>query len=235
MLARLRPWSSAARVLRAKQAHHWRLSLSTRCLAMPPFSSPQDDKLAPSQLNLEPVVAMEKLIKLGIHRADRDPSVILTGSMVAGGMISVGGAMLVLTAGGVDPSVASQVPGLVSLLGGLVFPVGLVWITLAGQDLLTSNMLYSALPFFDSRPVREAAQSTSTKIRNYLKVFTLSALGNSAGCLVMAAGCASYLFLPGTPYAAFAAALATKKCSLTIGGAIAKGMTSLLFEFSAQG
>lgn len=51
------------------------------------------------------------------------------------------------------PGLAASAPGIAALLGGLVFPIGLTMIIFSGTDLLTSNMLYTSLPFL-THPAR---------------------------------------------------------------------------------
>ncbi|GLB37507.1 putative formate/nitrite transporter [Lyophyllum shimeji] len=73
------------------------------------------------------------------HR-DRYESVFLK-AVAAGAMISFGGLLSEILSGGAAGLTQSN-PGIVKILGGLVFPVGLVMIILQGQELLTSNMLF---------------------------------------------------------------------------------------------
>jgi len=68
------------------------------------------------------------------------PEVLLLKSFNAGIFLSFGGLLSIIVAGG-SPTLTGTDPGLVKLLAGFVFPVGLVMIVLQGQELLTSNMM----------------------------------------------------------------------------------------------
>jgi len=61
-------------------------------------------------------------------------------AVVAGLLLSFGG-LLSQVLGAGSPSLTASNPGLVKILSGFVFPVGLVMIVLNGADLLTSNMM----------------------------------------------------------------------------------------------
>ncbi|KAI0026877.1 putative formate/nitrite transporter [Vararia minispora EC-137] len=61
-------------------------------------------------------------------------------AFLAGVMLSFGGLLSEIIQGG-SQGINSSNPGLVKILGGFVFPVGLVMIVLQGQELLTSNMM----------------------------------------------------------------------------------------------
>ncbi|EKM81037.1 hypothetical protein AGABI1DRAFT_127078 [Agaricus bisporus var. burnettii JB137-S8] len=62
-------------------------------------------------------------------------------AFAAGVMLSFGNLLSQIMSGG-SPALNSSNPGLVKILGGAVFPVGLIMIFLNGYELLTSNMLY---------------------------------------------------------------------------------------------
>jgi len=55
-------------------------------------------------------------------------------------MLSFGGLLYLFVTGG-SPGLVASNPGIVKVLGGFVFPVGLVMIVLLGLELLTSNMM----------------------------------------------------------------------------------------------
>jgi len=72
------------------------------------------------------------------HRSRLD--IVFGKAVTAGVMLSYGGLLSqVLGAGSTSLNVSN--PGLVKILSGFVFPVGLVMIVLQGADLLTSNMM----------------------------------------------------------------------------------------------
>ncbi|TFY71693.1 hypothetical protein EVG20_g1311 [Dentipellis fragilis] len=64
-------------------------------------------------------------------------------AFMAGVMLSFGGLLSEVIQGGAA-GLKENNPGIVKVLGGFVFPVGLVMIVLQGQELLTSNMMVSA-------------------------------------------------------------------------------------------
>ncbi|CAA7259120.1 unnamed protein product [Cyclocybe aegerita] len=80
------------------------------------------------------------MVQSGIkkHR-DRYENIFLKAFM-AGAMLSFGGLLSEVLAGGATGLTSSN-PGIVKILSGFVFPVGLVMIVLQGQELLTSNMM----------------------------------------------------------------------------------------------
>lgn len=67
------------------------------------------------QLFIQPSLVIEKLCQVGLDRNKRESSVILSGSFLGGAMISVGGALLILVGGGVEPELAQKIPGIMAL------------------------------------------------------------------------------------------------------------------------
>jgi formate/nitrite transporter FocA (FNT family) len=65
-------------------------------------------------------------------------------------MLSFGGLLSLIANGGSAALTASN-PGLAKLIGGAVFPVGLVMIVLQGLELLTSNMMVLPLAAWRGR------------------------------------------------------------------------------------
>jgi len=68
------------------------------------------------------------------------PDKVFFKAVLAGVMLSFGGLLNVIITGG-SPGLTASNPGIVKILGGFVFPVGLVMIVLMGLELLTSNMM----------------------------------------------------------------------------------------------
>ncbi|PFH51559.1 hypothetical protein AMATHDRAFT_74908 [Amanita thiersii Skay4041] len=62
-------------------------------------------------------------------------------AVLGGVMLSFGGLLSEIVNGG-SAGIGQSNPGLLKVLSGIVFPVGLVMISLQGQELLTSDMLY---------------------------------------------------------------------------------------------
>lgn len=71
-------------------------------------------------------------------------------AFLAGVMLSFGGLFDIIITGG-SPSLTASNPGIVKVLGGFVFPVGLVMIVLQGFDLLTSNLMIFPMAVLNGR------------------------------------------------------------------------------------
>ncbi|KAF8967860.1 Formate/nitrite transporter [Flammula alnicola] len=120
---------------------------------------------------------------------------------MAGAMLSFGGLLSEVLQGGAAGLTASN-PGIVKVLGGFVFPVGLVMIVLQGQELLTSNMM-----IFPMAVAKRAIPWWSLPL-NWLIVF----FGNLAGSLFFAAILVHYSGIVSTdPYASFIKTFAIHK------------------------
>jgi len=72
------------------------------------------------------------------HRSRID---IVFGKAVTAGLLLSFGGLLSQVLGAGSPGLTMSNPGMVKILSGFVFPVGLVMIVLQGADLLTSNMM----------------------------------------------------------------------------------------------
>ncbi|KAG5731968.1 putative formate transporter [Termitomyces sp. T112] len=82
----------------------------------------------------------QSLVKAAIAKHnDRYENVFLK-AVAAGAMLSFGGLLSEVLSAGASGLTQSN-PGIVKVLGGFVFPVGLVMIVLQGFELLTSNMM----------------------------------------------------------------------------------------------
>ncbi|THG93026.1 hypothetical protein EW145_g8499, partial [Phellinidium pouzarii] len=103
---------------------------------------------------------------------------------------------------GGSPSLNASNPGLVKILGGFVFPVGLVMIVLTGQELLTSNMMVMPLAY-----LKGAIPWWSIPLN-----WTIVLFGNLCGSLFFAAVLVKYTAIISTaPYEAFIQDFAIKK------------------------
>ncbi|KAK0504689.1 Formate/nitrite transporter [Armillaria luteobubalina] len=89
---------------------------------------------------LSPAQVARYMVESGVakHR-DRYENVFFK-AVLAGVMLSFGGLLSEVISGGATALTLSD-PGIVKILGGFVFPVGLVMIVLQGLELLTSNMM----------------------------------------------------------------------------------------------
>ncbi|KIM61797.1 hypothetical protein SCLCIDRAFT_1215622 [Scleroderma citrinum Foug A] len=89
---------------------------------------------------LTPAEVSVALVKQAVERHNTRYDKTFFKAVLAGVMLSFGGLLDLIISGG-SPSLNSANPGLVKVLGGFVFPVGLVMLVLQGFDLLTSNLM----------------------------------------------------------------------------------------------
>ncbi|KAG6916667.1 hypothetical protein DXG01_005891 [Tephrocybe rancida] len=131
---------------------------------------------------------------------DRYESVFFK-AVAAGAMLSFGGLLSEILSGGAAGLTQSN-PGIVKILGGFVFPVGLVMIVLQGLELLTSNMMT-----FPMAAMKRAIPLWSLPL-NWLIVF----FGNLVGSLFFGAVLVHYSGIVSTdPYATYIRTFATHK------------------------
>jgi len=89
---------------------------------------------------LKPAEVAVAMVHYGVAKhKDRYENVFFK-AVLAGAMLSFGGLLSEIISGGAG-GLNTTNPGIVKILGGIVFPVGLVMIVLQGQELLTSNMM----------------------------------------------------------------------------------------------
>eukprot|EP00239_Pterosperma_sp_CCMP1384_P012669 CAMPEP_0197865532 /NCGR_PEP_ID=MMETSP1438-20131217/43722_1 /TAXON_ID=1461541 /ORGANISM="Pterosperma sp., Strain CCMP1384" /LENGTH=452 /DNA_ID=CAMNT_0043484017 /DNA_START=352 /DNA_END=1710 /DNA_ORIENTATION=+ len=179
----------------------------------PPVATP----LSVPAAHLTPAETMKLLVKTGHAHGDRSNTDIILSSTMGGAYLSFGAMMMLHVAGG-SPELAAAAPGVHSLIGGMVFPIGLSLITLTKADLLTSNMMLTALPFLTHR------ERAATNISSMLRVNGLSLLGNLAGSAAMA-GIAASAIVTSPAVCTFAANLAVKKCSYSLSTVFLKAVT----------
>ncbi|KAH9940530.1 Formate/nitrite transporter [Epithele typhae] len=89
---------------------------------------------------LKPAQVAVGMIESGVIKHNTRADLVFFKSFAAGAMLSFGGLLFEIVNGG-SPGLTASNPGLVKLLAGAVFPVGLIMIVLQGQELLTSNMM----------------------------------------------------------------------------------------------
>jgi formate/nitrite transporter FocA (FNT family) len=94
----------------------------------------------PSTLN--PAETAVVLIEMAVAKHNTRWDKTFFKAVLAGVMLSFGGLFDIIISGG-SAGISASNPGLVKVLGGFVFPVGLVMIVLQGFDLLTSNLMVS--------------------------------------------------------------------------------------------
>jgi len=141
------------------------------------------------------------MIEHGVAKHATRGDKIFFKAFMAGVMLSFGGLLSEIIQAG-SAGINAQNPGLVKILGGLVFPVGLVMIVLQGQELLTSNMMIHPMAI-----IKGAIPWWSLPM-NWLIVF----FGNLSGSLFFAAILVKYSGIISTePYMAFAQTFALHK------------------------
>ncbi|KAG9100322.1 hypothetical protein FRC06_004264 [Ceratobasidium sp. 370] len=89
---------------------------------------------------LTPAQTAQKMFETALAKNRQRADLVFFKAFIAGVFLSFGGLLHVIISGG-SAGLTSTNPGLVKILGGIVFPVGLVMIVLQGQELLTSNMM----------------------------------------------------------------------------------------------
>jgi len=152
---------------------------------------------------LKPDEVAVYFLKAGIakHR-DRYESVFMK-AVLAGVMLSFGGLLSEVISGG-SPGLTTSNPGIVKILGGFVFPVGLVMIVLQGQELLTSNMMV-----FPMAVMKGVVPWWSLPLN-----FLIVTFGNLVGSLFFGAVLVHYSgVLSAEPYATYVKSFAIKKAS----------------------
>ncbi|CAL1707771.1 unnamed protein product [Somion occarium] len=150
---------------------------------------------------LKPAQVAISMVEHGVakHRTRHDK--IFLKAVAAGVMLSFGGLLSEIISGG-SAGINANNPGLVKILGGFVFPVGLVMIVLQGQELLTSNMMIHPMA------VLKGAIPWWSLPLNWIIVF----FGNLAGSLFFAAVITKYSGIISTePYITFAQTFALRK------------------------
>ena len=174
--------------------------------------------LGPGEDLRQPSMAQQAMITLnnvGLTRGERRVDTILLSSFLGGCFLSFGASMFLLIGGG-SPLFQQSLPGLHSVTAALIFPIGLSSIVLSGADLLTSNMLYGALPFASG----DKRRTVEEKSVNLGRLWALSFAGNFAGCFTMAL-CTSAIFCQ-APFASFVTGIALKKTSVAFIPAVVK-------------
>ncbi|MCI8624358.1 MAG: formate/nitrite transporter family protein [Provencibacterium sp.] len=130
-------------------------------------------------------------------------------AMLAGFFIAMGGAVTNTAA----HSIANV--GLMRVACGLLFPFGLAMVILTGSELFTGNTLLILSVLDRQIPVKGM-------LKNWIIVY----LGNAAGAMLAAAGCAfgGQLDYSGGQLALFTIKLAAQKCALPVGNAVILGI-----------
>jgi len=152
---------------------------------------------------LKPAEVAVALVEQAVMKHRTRIDMIFLKGFFAGVMLSYGGLLSEVLQGGATDLTTSN-PGLVKILGGFVFPVGLVMIVLQGHELLTSNMMV-----FPMAVLKRAVPWWSLPL-NWLVV----TFGNLTGSLFFAAVLVKYSGVISTaPYNQYVVSFAIKKAA----------------------
>ena len=112
-------------------------------------------------------------VKTGTAKASLAPPKALVGGFLAGAYIGFGALLAVVASSGLDPKTWG---GIITLITGLVFSLGLVLVVIGGAELLTGNMALVPMAVFEGKV------SVVKMLLNWLWV----TIGNLAGSLFVA-------------------------------------------------
>ncbi|GJJ10851.1 hypothetical protein Clacol_005079 [Clathrus columnatus] len=131
---------------------------------------------------LTPPEVARYFLEAGLAKHRSSPVVILLKAFIAGIFLSFGG-LLSEVAGGGSAGLNSTNPGLVKLLSGFVFPVGLQ--AAAARDVVSKivRSMPSGFPFGSSSPVPLTTLTTAEYIK---KSLFAAFFGNIVGALLLA-------------------------------------------------
>jgi len=150
---------------------------------------------------LSPTEVAHAMVAHGVVKHQTRYEVVFFKAFLAGAFLSFGGLLSEVLQGG-SPMINTNNPGLLKVLGGFVFPVGLVMIVLSGQELLTSNMMVLPMAFF-----KGAIPFWSIPLNWIIVTF-----GNLTGSLFFAAILVKYSgIVSDAPYNTFITEFAIKK------------------------
>jgi formate/nitrite transporter len=156
---------------------------------------------SPTPSTLKPAEVAIAMVEAAVAKHQTRLDMMFFKAFLAGAMLSFGGLLSEVLQGGAAGLNATN-PGIVKILGGFVFPVGLVMIVLQGQELLTSNMMV-----FPMGVLKRAVPYWSLPL-NWLVV----TFGNLAGSLFFAAVLVKYTGILSTaPYNEYVTAFAVRK------------------------
>src|SRR4051812_17149095 len=112
-------------------------------------------------------------VETGTSKAKLPPDKVLVGGFLAGAYIAFGGLLAVVASAGLDPE---KVGGVVTLVTGTVFALGLILVVVAGSELLTGNMALVPL----------AAMQRRIRMSALFQNFWWVTIGNLLGALFVA-------------------------------------------------
>ncbi|KAJ4394448.1 hypothetical protein N0V93_003666 [Gnomoniopsis smithogilvyi] len=126
-------------------------------------------------LAYSPQQAIELVSRAGVKKANMRPDKIFLSACSAGALLGFAGACTLSI--NASPWYADNAPGLLRMIGAIVFPLGLVMIVLTGADLFTGTNMYTAVAALDRR----------ISIWKMLIHWVLCFWGNLAGALFLMA------------------------------------------------
>jgi formate/nitrite transporter len=154
-----------------------------------------------SSSTLRAAEVAQVLVKQAVSKHNDRYDKVFLKAFLAGVMLSYGGLLSEVLQGGATGLTASN-PGITKVLGGFVFPAGLVMIVLQEQELLTSNLMTFTMAF-----ASRAIPWWGIPV-NWFFVF----FGNLAGSVFFAAILVHYTAIVSTqPYIDFVREFAIKK------------------------
>ncbi|KAJ3883572.1 Formate/nitrite transporter [Lentinula edodes] len=155
---------------------------------------------------VKPAAVAALIVEHAVSKHNTPYEVIFSKAFLAGVMLSFGGLLSEVTSGGAT-SLTTSNPGLAKVLGGFVFPVGLVMIVLNGYELLTSNMM----PFTPDGNYTVFPNGRGQKSGTLVELVTF---GNLVGSLFFGAILVKYSGIVSTaPYNTYIVEFAMKKAS----------------------
>ncbi len=127
-------------------------------------------------LDREPHEIAARATGVGVQRLDRSNLDILLTSIIGGIEVSLGGLAAMLVMG----AALSAVPGLplyaALALGGIVFPIGFIFVIMGRSELFTENFLIPVL----------AVLRRERSLRSLVELFLMSWIGNLVGAVIIA-------------------------------------------------
>lgn len=118
----------------------------------------------------------------GIYKSSLPVSKFILIAILGGSFIALGGLLSVMVAGGM-PGIAAGNPGLVKFMAGVLFPVGLIMVSVTGADLFTSDCTAFTLPLLEKR----------IRLISYLRLLFFSYFFNFVGTQLIAYLLSSHL------------------------------------------
>lgn len=156
----------------------------------------------------------DRFSQSGIYKANLPINRFIVLALLGGAFIAFGGLLTVIVAGGM-PSVAAANPGLVKLMAGALFPVGLIMVSVAGADLFTSDCAALTIPGLQRK----------ISWQSVLKIWGISYVCNFIGAQFIAYVLAHEVgLIASSPWKDYLHHLAGSKIELSFGTVFLKGI-----------